>query len=112
MLLSCLPQVAALRSYHYKAQTQPDQQVCAQFGLDLVEGRVRNNVEEGVLEPAMSKIKMIQVGRMVGDVRAREARRLVMATFVREQGLNGGVFIGCYAKRKCGILARRCNGAW
>lgn len=52
--------VAALRSYHYKAQTQPDQQVCAQFGLDLVEGRVRNNVEEGVLEPAMSKIKMIQ----------------------------------------------------
>ncbi len=61
---SCLPQVAALRSYHYKAQTQPDQQVCAQFGLDLVEGRVRNNVEEGVLEPAMSKIKMIQVGRV------------------------------------------------
>jgi hypothetical protein len=34
----------------------------AQFGLDLVEGRVRNNVEHGVLEPTMSKTKMIQVG--------------------------------------------------
>ena len=33
----------------------------AQYGLDLVEGRVRNNVEAGVLEPAMSKTKMIQV---------------------------------------------------
>ena len=32
----------------------------AQFGLDLVEGKVRNNVEAGVLEPSMSKVKMIQ----------------------------------------------------
>ncbi|GLI64007.1 hypothetical protein VaNZ11_007161 [Volvox africanus] len=52
--------VAALRAYHYKAQTQPDQATCAQFGLDLVEGKLRNNVEAGVLEPAMSKLKMIQ----------------------------------------------------
>ncbi|PNH08160.1 T-complex protein 1 subunit alpha, partial [Tetrabaena socialis] len=52
--------VAALRSYHYKAQMQPDQAVCAQFGLDLVEGKVRNNVVAGVLEPSMSKVKMIQ----------------------------------------------------
>ncbi|GFR42421.1 hypothetical protein Agub_g3324 [Astrephomene gubernaculifera] len=52
--------VAALRAYHYKAQTQPEEAKCAQFGLDLVEGRVRNNLEAGVLEPAMSKLKMIQ----------------------------------------------------
>lgn len=52
--------VAALRAFHYKAQTDPAQRHMAQFGLDLVEGKVRNNVEAGVLEPAMSKIKMIQ----------------------------------------------------
>ena len=53
-------QVAALRAYHYKAQTQSDKAVMAQYGLDLVEGKVRNNVEAGVLEPALSKLKMIQ----------------------------------------------------
>ena len=30
------------------------------YGLDLEEGRVRDNVAAGVLEPAMSKIKMIR----------------------------------------------------
>jgi len=43
-------------------QTQPDKAGLAEFGLDLVEGCVRNNVEAGVLEPAISKTKMIQVG--------------------------------------------------
>mmetsp|Transcript_34830 Transcript_34830/g.77423 ORF Transcript_34830/g.77423 Transcript_34830/m.77423 type:complete len:556 (-) Transcript_34830:641-2308(-) len=52
--------VAALRAFHYKSQTSPDKKAMAQYGLDLVEGKVRNNVEAGVLEPAMSKVKMIQ----------------------------------------------------
>ncbi len=30
------------------------------MGLDLVEGCVRDNIEAGVLEPSMSKVKMIQ----------------------------------------------------
>lgn len=55
--------VAKLRAFHYKAQTQSDKKHLAQWGLDLVEGEVRNNVEAGVLEPAMSKTKMIQVGK-------------------------------------------------
>lgn len=29
-------------------------------GLDLTNGKVRNNIEAGVLEPAMSKVKMIK----------------------------------------------------
>jgi len=29
-------------------------------GLDLVNGRVRNNLQAGVLEPAMSKIKSLK----------------------------------------------------
>uniref|UniRef100_A0A7R9V3D1 T-complex protein 1 subunit alpha n=1 Tax=Chlamydomonas euryale TaxID=1486919 RepID=A0A7R9V3D1_9CHLO len=52
--------IAALRAFHYKAQTSADAKGFAQMGLDLVEGKVRNNVEAGVLEPAMSKVKMIQ----------------------------------------------------
>ncbi|PNW77496.1 hypothetical protein CHLRE_10g439100v5 [Chlamydomonas reinhardtii] len=52
--------VAALRALHYKSQTVESEAKLCQMGLDLVEGRVRNNVEAGVLEPAMSKIKMIQ----------------------------------------------------
>lgn len=30
-------------------------------GLDLLKGTVRNNLEAGVIEPAMSKVKIIQV---------------------------------------------------
>lgn len=52
--------VAKLRAFHHMAQTQPDKASLAEWGLDLVEGRIRNNVEAGVLEPTISKTKMIQ----------------------------------------------------
>lgn len=32
--------VAALRAFHYKAQTESDKKHMAQYGLDLVEGKV------------------------------------------------------------------------
>jgi hypothetical protein len=31
------------------------------MGLDLLKGITRNNLEAGVIEPAMSKVKIIQV---------------------------------------------------
>lgn len=31
------------------------------MGLDLLKGTVRNNLEAGVIEPAMSKVKILQV---------------------------------------------------
>ncbi|KAJ0462147.1 hypothetical protein HanHA89_Chr16g0680261 [Helianthus annuus] len=31
------------------------------MGLDLINGTVRNNLEAGVIEPAMSKVKILQV---------------------------------------------------
>lgn len=31
------------------------------MGLDLSKGSIRNNLEAGVIEPAMSKVKIIQV---------------------------------------------------
>ncbi len=35
--------------------------VLGRTGLDLIKGVVRNNIEAGVIEPAMSKVKIIQV---------------------------------------------------
>jgi len=52
--------VANLRANHYIAQHSPEQQHVQHCGLELVEGSVRNNFEAGVLEPAMSKVKIIQ----------------------------------------------------
>ncbi len=53
--------VAKLCAYHSTAQRDPSQREKAQYGLDLVQGKVRDCVTEGVLEPAMSKVKIIQV---------------------------------------------------
>ncbi|CAL0325037.1 unnamed protein product [Lupinus luteus] len=52
--------VAKLRAYHHSAQTKADKKKLSRMGLDLYEGKVRDNVEAGVIEPAMSKIKIIQ----------------------------------------------------
>ena len=52
--------VAKLRAYHHTAQSKEGKGHLKQFGLDLVEGVVRNNVEAGVLEPAMSKVNVIK----------------------------------------------------
>ena len=53
--------VAKLRAYHNSAQSKPDKQHLAHFGLDLVNGVVRNNVEAGVIEPALIKSKIISL---------------------------------------------------
>ncbi|KAL8137872.1 hypothetical protein V2J09_003873 [Rumex salicifolius] len=52
--------VAKLRAYHHTAQTKADKQHLSRMGLDLQKGTVCNNLEAGVIEPAMSKVKIIQ----------------------------------------------------
>ncbi|KAG6508414.1 hypothetical protein ZIOFF_033788 [Zingiber officinale] len=52
--------VAKLRAYHHTAQTKADKQHLSSMGLDLSKGTIRNNLEAGVIEPAMSKVKIIQ----------------------------------------------------
>ncbi|KAK6918609.1 Chaperonin Cpn60/GroEL/TCP-1 family [Dillenia turbinata] len=52
--------VAKLRSYHHVAQTKTDKKRLSSMGLDLEKGTVRNNLEAGIIEPAMSKVKIIQ----------------------------------------------------
>jgi T-complex protein 1 subunit alpha len=55
--------VAKLRAYHYAAQNaaagDPKRQLL-RYGLDLLEGEVRDNVTAGVLEPTMSKVKSLK----------------------------------------------------
>jgi T-complex protein 1 subunit alpha len=52
--------VAKLRAYHNSSQTKKDNSHLKWFGLDLVEGVVKDNKKAGVLEPAMSKIKSLK----------------------------------------------------
>lgn len=52
--------VAKLRAYHHTAQTKADKKHLSSMGLDLSKGTIRNNLEAGVMEPAMSKVKIIQ----------------------------------------------------
>jgi len=51
--------IAKLRAYHHAAQTQ-GKKAYMNTGLDLISGKVRNNLKAGVLEPAMSKVKSIR----------------------------------------------------
>lgn len=54
--------VAKLKVFHHAAQTSDDQskRELKYYGLDLVNGKVRNNMIAGVLEPALSKVKSLK----------------------------------------------------
>jgi T-complex protein 1 subunit alpha len=52
--------VSKLRAHHNVAQTDKNQRHFSMSGLDLINGKVRNNLDAGVLEPAISKIKSIK----------------------------------------------------
>eukprot|EP00181_Compsopogon_caeruleus_P002712 CAMPEP_0184682132 /NCGR_PEP_ID=MMETSP0312-20130426/5959_1 /TAXON_ID=31354 /ORGANISM="Compsopogon coeruleus, Strain SAG 36.94" /LENGTH=546 /DNA_ID=CAMNT_0027133537 /DNA_START=72 /DNA_END=1712 /DNA_ORIENTATION=- len=53
--------VAKLRAVHALVQSDSNaKKELAYCGLDLVEGKIRNNIGAGVVEPAMSKIRSIQ----------------------------------------------------
>lgn len=53
--------IAKLRARHYKAQTKDGKKHYASYGLDLLEGSIRDNVAAGVLEPSLAKTKIVQV---------------------------------------------------
>jgi len=52
--------VAKLRAYHHAAQTDNTKENYKFMGLDLEEGKIRDNLKFGVLEPTISKVKMIK----------------------------------------------------
>jgi hypothetical protein len=55
--------VAKLRAYHHAAQNAPagdPKKALMRYGLDLLNGEVRDNVAAGVLEPTVSKVKSLK----------------------------------------------------
>ena len=55
--------VAKLRSYHNAAQQAPigdPKKVLLRYGLDLLNGEVRDNVTAGILEPTVSKVRSLK----------------------------------------------------
>lgn len=58
----CIDLVAKLRAFHFAAQSANDEGTrgLKNTGLDLISGEVRDSVNAGVLEPAMSKIKSLK----------------------------------------------------
>merc|ERR1712066_847495 len=52
--------VAMLRANHHAAQTDAAKSELRRYGLDCVSGKIQNNLAAGILEPALSKVKMIQ----------------------------------------------------
>lgn len=55
--------VAKLRSYHNSAQNAPNgdpKKELLHYGLDLLNGEVRDNVKAGILEPTVSKVRSLK----------------------------------------------------
>lgn len=52
--------VAQLRSYHNSSQVEEGCDGYRWMGVDLQQGKVRDNVKAGVLEPSISKIKSLR----------------------------------------------------
>lgn len=51
---------ARLCAIHHTSQTDPEKRNLQFRGLDLINGKIRDNMAAGVVEPAMSKIKQLQ----------------------------------------------------
>ncbi|XP_060084862.1 T-complex protein 1 subunit alpha-like [Ylistrum balloti] len=52
--------VAKLRAYHNMSQTKQEHRDLRWIGLDLYEGKVKDNKKQGVFEPTISKIKSLK----------------------------------------------------
>merc|ERR1719502_471622 len=51
---------AKLCAIHHQSQNDPEKRKLQNRGLDLVQGKIRDNMAAGVVEPAMSKVKQLQ----------------------------------------------------
>ena len=52
--------VAKLRASHNASQTDPTKADMRFYGMDCISGKIQNNLAAGILEPGISKVKMIQ----------------------------------------------------
>ena len=54
------PRIGRLRSVHNSSQMDEEHAKLKYYGMDLIKGKVRDNMAAGVLEPAISKIKSLR----------------------------------------------------
>jgi len=52
--------VAKLRASHNASQTDTSKAEMRHYGMDCITGKIQNSLAAGILEPALSKVKMIQ----------------------------------------------------
>merc|ERR1719174_3123835 len=52
--------VAKLRASHNASQTDEAKADMRHYGMDCISGKIQNNLTAGIIEPALSKVKMIQ----------------------------------------------------
>ena len=52
--------IAKLRSYHAISQSNVDKKKYKNYGLDLINGKIVDELKKGVIEPSMSKIKSLK----------------------------------------------------
>lgn len=52
--------VAKLRANHHASQTDASKSELKRYGLDCVSGKIQNNLQAGIIEPSLSKVKMLQ----------------------------------------------------
>jgi T-complex protein 1 subunit alpha len=55
-----ISKMRVLHAASQKKDAKEEHKVFKFSGLDLVEGKVRNNMKAGVLEPSMSKVKSLK----------------------------------------------------
>ena len=96
--------VAKLRAYHNAAQNAPagdPKKVLLRYGLDLMNGDVRDNVAAGVLEPTMSKVRSLKSAyeAAISLLRIDDAIQCIPG---KELSLHRGDFVADWNRTKAG----------
>ena len=83
--------MARLRAYHYRYQSDPanSDKSLSRTGLDLTNGKLRDNVEAGVLDPMLIKLKSIQFATEAA-ISVLRIDDMIKITPPQQQGGGGG----------------------
>merc|ERR1719247_1828057 len=82
--------VAKLRSHHNAAQSDAAQAELKRSGLDCISGKIQNNLAAGIIEPALSKVKMIQFATEAAITVLRIDDMIKLTPEDQQQGGGGG----------------------
>jgi T-complex protein 1 subunit alpha len=78
--------VSKLRATHAKSQKSGEDTNLKNYGLDLVDGAIRDNLAAGVVEPAMSKIKSLRFATEAAITILRIDDRVTVTDPQQQQG--------------------------